>query len=142
MTTKYYYCNRIVQYVDNEDVCIANIRYENYATGDYFTDVEIDVDEVDEGYARRVVESENNIIVNGETYHEDVELILYDLVNNHKATCISLYVNGYIDLKLPTIMYRISDIMLLIDIISYNTPDDVQIIASFDNGIMDFEFYC
>lgn len=142
MTTKYYYCNRIVKYVDNEYARIANIRYENYATGDFFTDVEFDVDEVPEDYVRLDVESENNIIVNGEIYHEDVELILTDLVNNHKAYYISLYVNDYIDLKLPTKLYCISDIMLLIDTVSHNTVDVIQVIVGFDNGIKDFEFYC
>ena len=142
MTTKYYYCNRNIKYVDNGYACIAKITYENFATGYFFTDVKFDVDKVPEDYVRLDVEKENGIIVNGEIYHEDVELILTDLVNNYKASCISLYVNDYIDLKLPTKLYCISDIMLLIDMISHNTVDDIQVIVGFDNGIKDFEFYC
>lgn len=139
--TKFNYCTRTTTYDDNEFICLATSTYREWDTLDYFWDFQIDVDEVNEDYAKIVTEEQQHIIVAGETYKEDVEVILTDLLLNHQANCISLYVKDYIDLRLPTEFYCISDIMLIIDMVSHNTPDDIQITVAFDNCKRDFEFY-
>ena len=140
--TEFNYCYRDITYQDNDFVCIANVIYTDIFTGEQIAYKQFDADDPQQcDIDMRAFECVNNLIIDGCEYEEDVEAILYDMKTDFPNMKISIYVKDVIDVYISLTVYAITDLMLIIDILDFNTPDSVLISVSYDNNKPTFEFY-
>lgn len=140
--TDFKYCSRHITYSDDDYVCLADVHYVDIFTGESIVYMQFGADDPEQSEIdMRLFEAKNHLIVDSQLYIEDVEAILNDFIAHHEGVHISIYVEDVIDITIPISCYSISEVLDVLDMVSFNTVDDILIALTHDKANKKFEFY-